>query len=176
MATKQKTGSYLSATKVAIDYVNELGKNSNESFLLSDFTAEEQAVVSAYEALITAKMNTITPAMERPVYVKYKDETFAISGNNLPLALMKYSDLSAERKVTVDALKAKILAVQGVSMTELYSKLGSNLVTINGVEYPFSDFNEIVNIDVDGIPTPTSVPSPDFVAAIQLATLIYNQL
>jgi hypothetical protein len=82
--------------------------------------------------------------------------------------------LSVERKAIVDALKAKILAVKGVNMTELYSKLGSNLVTINDIEYPFSDFDEEVETEVEGEVVISSVPSPAFVAAIQLATMIYN--
>jgi len=169
---KQLTGAYLNKTNntIGIDFVNELSKNSNSTIQRNTFTEGEEAIVLAYENLIKAKMNALPRAMERPIYIKYKDEAFAISGERLPIQLKNYSDLSVERKAIVDALKAKILAVKGVNMTELYSKLGSNLVTINEVEDPFSDFNEEVGIDGEV----SSVPSPAFVAAIQLATMIYN--
>jgi hypothetical protein len=171
---KQLTGSYLTSATVAIDYVNELSKNSNNTIQRNSFTEGEEAIVLAYENLIKAKMNALPRAMERPIYINYKDASFAISGERLPLQLKKYADLSVERKAIVDALILKIFEVKDVNMTELFSKLGSDFVTINGVEYPFSDFNEEVETEVEGEVVISSVPSPAFVAAIQLATMIYN--
>ena len=173
---KQLTGSYLTVTTVAIDYVNELSKNSNNTIQRNSFTEGEEAIVLAYENLIKAKMNDLPRAMERPIYITYEEGAFAVSGKSLKQQQKNYSKLSDSDKAIVDALILKIFEVKDVNMTELFSKLGSDLVTINGVEYPFSDFNEEVETEVDGEEVQSSVPSAAFVAAIQLATQIYNGL
>jgi hypothetical protein len=173
---KQLTGSYLSATTVAIDYVNELSKNSNNTIQRNSFTEGEETIVLAYENLIKEKMNALPRAMERPIYITYEEGAFAVSGKSLKQQQKNYSKLSDSDKAIVDALILKIFEVKDVNMTELFSKLGSDLVTINGVEYPFSDFNEEVETEVDGEEVQSSVPSAAFVAAIQLATQIYNGL
>jgi hypothetical protein len=147
----------------SVTYTNEVGENKNVSIkrdsLHSD-TTKSDAIISAFYT----ELAKIPQAMASVSYVGYKNDAFTITGYYYFPVLKSYSDLSAPRKAIVDNLKAKILEVKGVNMTTLYTKFGSDKVTINGVEYPYSDFNE------DG------QPSAAFVAAIQLATLLYNGL
>jgi hypothetical protein len=175
---KQLTGSYLNNTNntIGVDFVNELNKKTNATLLRSGFSSEEEVIVLAYENLIKAKMNALPRAMERPTYITYEEGAFAVSGKSLKQQQKNYSKLSDSDKAIVDALILKIFEVKGVNMTELFSRLGSDLVTINGVEYPYSDFVDITTEEVDGEEVQSSVPSAAFVAAIQLATQIYNGL
>jgi hypothetical protein len=159
----------------SVTYTNEVGVSKNvlikRDSLKSD-TSKSDAIIS----LFNSELAKIPQAMAAVSYVAYKSDAFTISGSYYFPVLKSYSELTAPRKVIVDNLKARILEVKNVHMTTLYTKFGSEKVTINGVEYPFSDFNDISTQEIEGEQVQVSTPSAAFVAAIQLANLLYNGL
>lgn len=133
---------------VVISYANEIG--NTQSLTINS---------SSIDAIVQAVLDVLPVALAPIDYVKYVNGTFTITGELYPPILTDYADLSTERKLIVDNLKVKIFEVKGVNMTELSTKFGSNLVAINGVEYPYSDFI-----------------STEFANAITLANQLYNGL
>jgi hypothetical protein len=139
-----------SSGNVVANYIDNLGNLKTKNF---------PALNEEIKSLVQDSLNDLPMAMAKVMWVSYVNDEFSISGELRPLVLMKYSNLSAPRKAIVDALKAKIFEVKGVNMTTLSTKFGSNLVTINGVEYPYADFI-----------------STAFGNAITLANELYNDL
>lgn len=158
-----------------VTYSNEIGV-SKSLLVKRDTLGADTSKLDAVLTAISTQLNKISPALASVKWVTYKNDAFSIAGDYYEQVLANYSDLSTQRKAIIDSLKARIYEVKGVNMTTLSTKFGSEKVTINGVEYPFSDFNDISTQEIDGEQVQVSTPSAAFVAAIQLATLLYNGL
>jgi hypothetical protein len=159
----------------SITYTNEVGVSKNvliQRDSLHADTTKSDAIIS----LFNSELAKIPQAMAAVKFVAYKNDAFSISGDYYMTVLKSYSELTEPRKTIVDNLKARILEVKGVHMTTLYTKFGSEKVTINGVEYPFSDFNDITTEEFDGEDIQVSRPSEAFKEAIELAVQLYNGL
>jgi hypothetical protein len=141
---------YFENNNILVSYTDDIGATVVTN--ISDGT-----LTSSTNASIQSKLDALPIAMAKVSYVSYKNDVFTITGVDFPPVLKDYSELSNARKLIIDDLKAKIFEVKGVNMTELYTKFGSNLVTINGTEYPYSDFI-----------------STEFANAITLANQLYN--
>jgi hypothetical protein len=153
MKTKNEITINFSLQVVTVNYTDEQGNNVKKQYQFNELEN-----LASFVSNVDSKLDELPIVLADVVYVTYEEDIFSITGEKYPPVIKKYADLSADRKLIIDNLRAKILEVKGVTMTSLSTKFGSNKVTINNVEYPYSDFI-----------------STEFSNAITLAIAIYNE-
>jgi hypothetical protein len=150
---------YNVSNNIVVNYIDNLNEEKSFSFIPDTLNSGDSILYKNYLDLLQKKINEQPKSYASVEYVAYKNDAFTITGDYFMPVLKLYSELSTQRKAIVDALKTKIHQVKGVNMTTLYTRFGSNLVTINGVEYPYEDFISV-----------------EFSNAIQLSIMLYNGL
>ena len=130
--------------------------------------------------VFNSKLDSMPKQLKKVDYVDYRYDIFSITvvpvnGNTFKQVTRAYSELSTGDKAIITAFKAKILESKGVNVTSFYTKFGSNAITINGVEYPYSDFSDESIVILDDIEHTVRTPYAEFVNAIILANRMVNE-
>jgi hypothetical protein len=135
---------------LVVTYIDEVGVEVS--------TASLNVNTASFEQLIKDSLDAMPKSMAAVTSVTLIDNTFTITGQHYSPFVKTYSQLTAEQKAVVDALKAKYNTVTGNTLTSLVTIFGSNKVTINGVEYDYATF-----------------AGEEFTNAIVLANTLFNR-
>lgn len=139
--------------KVLITYINDMNIQLNH-----EVDAINLNSYNAFESELQSVINAIPDIVESPVFIKYKENIFTITGNKKEPVLLKYEYLTEQQQAIVDAMKFKVYQVIGEQFVSLQAKMNSNKVTVNNIEYDYNVFK-----------------GEEFEAAIQLAFELLNR-
>lgn len=138
---------------ILVTYINELNIQLNKTIEVKDIVN-----FSSFKNEIQTIIDNIPDNVESPIFVKYQEDIFTITGNKKEPVLMKYEYLSDEDKAIIDDMKFKVYQVLGEHFVWLQARLNSDKITVNSIEYDYNMFR-----------------SEAFTKAIQLANKLLNQ-
>jgi hypothetical protein len=148
---------------IIVNYKNDVDEQKTFNIPENTLNGNDSIILSAFKQILKNRIDTITKTKKEVDYVDYRYDAFSISilpinGKTFKQLTKFYSELSNADKAVIDGLKAKVYDVKGVTVTSFYTKFGSNKISINGIEYPYSDFISI-----------------EFANAIKLANKLINE-
>jgi hypothetical protein len=163
LSYSQTANSYLvGSVNTVINYTDNLGAVKELTIPNNTLHGNDSVTMKNFKFIMQGRVDTVPVAMAPVDFVRYISGDFTITGLKYIPVLLNYSDLPSNRRAIIDSLYTNILRVKGVSMTSFWTKFGSNLITINGVEYPYSDF------------TQDAQSYAAFKKSIWLANMLYN--
>jgi hypothetical protein len=164
-AYSQTANSYLIGNvNTVINYTDNLGSVKELTIPNNSLHGSDSVAMVNFKSAIQSRIDTVTKPLAPVDYVRYISGQFTITGLKYIPVLQDYSNLPSNRRAIIDSLYTNILRIKGVSMSSFTTKFGSNLITINGIEYPYSDFTQDMQC------------ATAFRNAIQLANNLYNGL